>query len=199
MTKLMLSFLASLIFATSSFGQTITYENFKEIIPFLQQEDFKSAYEKTSKLLSTTTNDNSDIRGMVTYMNIFSAAAMVTLDQMTFDEFEKVVTNYKGQYIVMPAHPCVEREGEAFNSLQLSKNEDGKLQGMTISANTNKTSIFCFEYFDYAGNIDPNELIGKTIRCGGVLKSIEVNPNKSKIWVVRLRVSNAFARPITPR
>lgn len=199
MTKLILTIITSLTIATTTLGQTITYDDFKEVIPFLQKEDFKGAYEKTNKLLKSTTNDNSDLRGIVTYMNIFSAAGMVTLDQMTYKEFEKVTKVFIGQYVVMSAHPCIDSLAKGYNSIQFITNDSGKLEGMTITSNNQKTNILCFEYFDYADPIDPSEMIGKNVRCGGTLSAIEINPNKSKIWVARLRVSNAFARIMTPR
>lgn len=199
MTKQILTFIISLTIATTTFGQTITYDDFKEVIPFLQKEDFKGAYEITSKLLKSTTNDNSDLRGIVTYMNIFSATGMVTLDQMTYEEFEKITKKFIGQYVVMSAHPCLDSLAKGYNSIQFITNKNGKLEGMTIASNKQKTNILCFEYFDYADSINPSEMIGKYVRCGGTLSAIEINPNKSKIWVTRLRVSNAFARIMTPR
>ena len=62
-----------------------------------------------------------------------------------------------------------------------------------------KTNILCFEYFEYAEKINPSDFIGKNVRCGGTLSAIEINPNKSKIWVARLKITNAFARVMTPR
>jgi len=197
MTKLILTIITSLTIATTSFGQTITYDDFKEVIPFLQKEDFKGAYEKTSTLLESTINDSSDLRGIVTYMNIFSATGMVTLDQMTYKEFEKVTKKFIGQYVVMSAHPCIDSSAKGYNSIQFITNDNDKLEGMTISSNSQKTNILCFEYFDYAEPINPIELIGKNVRCGGILSSIETNPNKSKIWIARLRITNAFARVMT--
>jgi hypothetical protein len=197
MTKLILTIIATLTITTTTFGQTITYDEFKEVIPFLQKENFKGAYEKTSKLLESTTNYKSDLRGIVTYMNIFSATGMVALDQMTYKEFEKVTKKFIGQYVVMSAHPCIDSSAKGYNSIQFITNDKGELEGMTISSNNQKTNILCFEYFDYAGPINPDEMIGKNVRCGGILSSIEANPNKSKIWVARLRINNAFARIMT--
>jgi hypothetical protein len=198
MARITLTLLIALTIAVSSFGQTITYEDFKEVIPFLQREDFKSAYEKTERLLKTTDNDNSDLRGILTYMNIFSAAGMVTLDQMSYKKFEKVSKKFLGQYLVMSAHICVDSSSMAYNAIQFQTNESGKLEGMSVIVNNKKTSILCFEYFEYADKINPSEMIDKNVRCGGTLKSIEINPNKSKIWVAKLRISNAFARLMTP-
>ena len=197
MKKLILTLLISLAIASNSFGQTITYEDFKEVIPFLQKEDYKGAYEKTSTLLTTKPDENSDFKGIVMYMNIYSATGMVILDQMTYEEFEKATKNFVGQNIVMSAHPCI--EGDGYNSLQFIKDETGKVKGMTITSNSKNTNILCFEYFEYAEKVNPGDFIGKNVRCGGTLSEIEVNPNKSKIWVARLKITNAFARVMTPR
>ena len=199
MTKFILTIIIFLTISSNTFGQTITYEDFKEVIPFLQKEDFKSAYEKTNKLLKSTTNDSSDLRGIITYMNIFSASGMVTLDQMTYEEFEESTKKFIGQYVVMSAHPCIDSSAKGYNSIQFINNDSGELEGMTITSNKQMTNILCFEYFDYEEEINPNELIGKNVRNGGILSSIEINPNKSKIWIARLRVKNAFARVMTTR
>ena len=196
--KFILTVLFLLIIATTSFGQVITYDDFKTVIPFLQKEDFKGAFEKTSKLLSSTQNDSSDLRCIVTYMNIFSAAGMVSFDQMTHADFLKNAIKFVGQRLVMSAHLCIDSSSHGYNSLQFVT-KDGQLQGMTISANNKKTNILCFEYFKYAEPITATELIGKNIRSGGTLASVEVNPNNSKIWISRLYIENAFAREMTPR
>jgi len=196
--KYILTLLFPLFAALTSYEQVITYDDFKSVIPFLQKEDFKGAFEKTSQLLSSTQNDSSDLRGIVTYMNIFSAAGMVSLDQMTHADLLKNANKFVGQRLVMSAHPCIDSSSKGYNSLQFVT-KDGQLQGMTITANNKKTNILCFEYFNYADPINPSALIGKNVRCGGTLSLVEVNPNNSKIWISRLHVNNAFAREMTPR
>ena len=94
--KIILTLIIPLIFGTTIYGQVISYDDFKTVIPFLQKEDFKGAFEKTSQLLNATEYDSSDLRGIVNYMNIFSAAGMVTLDQMTHDDFLKHANKYVG-------------------------------------------------------------------------------------------------------
>jgi hypothetical protein len=196
--KFIFTLLFPLFIGATIYGQVITYDDFKTVIPFLQKEDFKSAFEKTNQLLSSTQNDTSDLRGIVTYMNIFSAAGMVSLDQMTYDDFSRNADKLVGQYLVMSAHPCIDSSAQSFNSLKFVM-QDGQQQGMTISANNKGTNILCFEYFQYADQINPGEFIGKNVRCGGILKSFEINPNKSKIWISRLHISDAFVRVMTPR
>ena len=196
--KLILTLVLAVIVGTSSYGQVITYDNFKSVIPFLQKEDFKEAFDMTSELLTSTQNDTSDLRGIVTYMNIFSAAGMLTLDQMTYDDFTKNANKYIGHYIVMSAHPCIDSSSHGYNSLQFFTHSSGKLHGMTITTNHAKTNILCFEYFDYSDPINSSDFIEKNVRCGGILQTAETNPNKSKIWIARLRIVDAFARIMTP-
>jgi hypothetical protein len=38
--------------------------------------------------------------------------------------------------------------------------------------------------------------VGSFVRCGGTLEKIEFNPNQSKIWIMRLTVSDAFIRKL---
>jgi len=194
----LLALLFPIIFGTSVCGQVISYDDFKTLIPFLQKEDFKGAFKKTSQLLNTTQNDSSDLRGIVTYMNIFSSAGMVTLDQMTQGDFLKNADKYIGQRVVMSAHPCIDSSAQGYNSLKFTM-QDGTLQGVTITANNSKTNILCFEYFKYVDEINPGDFIGKNVRSGGILELVEINPNKSKIWISRLHITSAFARVMTSR
>ena len=196
--KLLLTLLFPIFFWTTSYGQNISYDDFKTVIPFLQKEDFKGAYEKTNQLLTMSPYDSSDLRGIVTYMNIFSAAGMVTLDQMTHSDFLKNANRFIGQRLVMSAHPCIDSSVQAFNSLKFVT-QDGSIHGMTISSNNAKTNILCFEYFKYLQEINPSEFIGKNVRSGGTLASIEINPNKSKVWISRLHIKDAFARVMSPK
>jgi hypothetical protein len=185
-----------LLLSFSSNAQVITYDDFKEVIPFLQKEDYKGAFQKTKQLLTTTQNDSTDLRGIVTYMNIYSAAGMVTKYQMSHAEFLKNTRRFIGQRVVMSAHPVIDSTAKGFNSLQFIYT-DNELQGMTITANDAKTNILCFEYFKYKDPVNFQQLIGKMVRCGGTLESVEVNPNNSKLWISRLHISNAFVREMT--
>jgi hypothetical protein len=130
-------------------------------------------------------------------MNIFSAAGMVSLNQMTYKEFTKNIKKYVDQYVVMSAHPCVDSARHASNTLKFVT-QNRELEGTVTSTNIKATSILFFEYFQYADKINPDDFIGKMVRCGGFLKSFETNPNKSTIWIARLHIANAFARATTP-
>ena len=198
-----MKFIAALLFSflglTTITAQTITYDDFRSVIPFLQKEDYKSAFEKTEQLLHSTKSDSSNLRGIVTYMNLFSGAGMVSLDQMSYDDFSKVLNKCVGQYLVMSAHPYIDSSAHGYNSLQLATRDDGQLQGTTASTNDKRTSILFFEYFTYRDTINPGDFIGKYVRCGGILEAFELNPNKSNIWIARLHIRDAFATIERPR
>jgi len=196
--KLLLTLLIPFILCTTIFGQSISYDDFKALLPGLEKEDFKNTFQKTSQLLAATTNDSSQFRAIIIYMNIFSAAGMVTLGQMTHAGFSKNANQYIGQQVIMAAYPCIDSGKFAFNSLHLVT-KNGELQGSAASSNKSNTAIFCFEEFKYGAAINPAAFIGQTVRCGGTLSTIEMNPNNSKVWIARLFVTNAFARVITAR
>jgi hypothetical protein len=196
--KLFLALLLFFAVAGKTTAQVISYDDFKSVIPLLQKEDFKGAFEKTSQLLATTKKDPSDLHCIVTYMNIFSAAGMVSVSQMTNEDFLKNANKYLGEKLVMSAHPCLDSAAQSFDALKFIT-RDSVLQGMTIAANNKRTSILCFEYFKYAGEINPADFVGKTVRCGGTLESVEVNKNNSKVWIARLHITNAFARVMEPK
>jgi hypothetical protein len=184
------SILSTFILTTFVSGQVISYEDFKTVIPLIQEENYEGAYKKTTELLNSTKNDSSDLRGIVSYMNIFSAAGMVVQDQMTIQEFTNNTSKFVGQRIVMSGHPCVDSTKNSFNSLTFLKIND-QLQGFTMAANSNKTNILCFEYYKFKLPVDPSAFIGKNVRCKGTLENFEVNPSPLKIWITRLHISNA--------
>ncbi len=186
-------FVFAVIFAASVNGQVITYKDLETVIPFLEKEDFKTAFNKTSNLLASKKKDTSDLRAVIIYANIYAAAGMVTLGQMTHDVFKKNTNKYVGQKLVMFAYPCVDSSSDrAFNSLKFERKE-GDFSGSVIAANNKHINILCFEYFSYKNLIDPSDFIGKTVRCGGILDSFDVNPNNSRVWISRLHIKKAFA------
>ena len=196
--KLRITLFLLLFSGTLISAQVITYDDFRSIIPYLQKEDFKTAFDKTDKLLQQTVNDSSDLRGIVTYMNIYSAAGMAFLDQMSREDFRKHVTKFVGQRLVMPGHPCIDSTQHSYNSLTFVKN-GGQFQGFTMTSNSAKTCIFCFEYYNFNLPIVPADFIGKNVRCKGILDSFEVSTGSLKTWIARLHVSNTDISLFTPR
>ncbi|MCL9805069.1 hypothetical protein NAT51_06040 [Flavobacterium amniphilum] len=188
----------SLFVSVNVYSQTVTYEDFKLLIPFVQNENYKEVFEKSNEILSKTVDDSSDLRGIVSYMNLYASAGMVTVDQMSYEDFVKHSDRFVGKRLVMAAHPCVSSEDMASNSIKFVE-DDGKQRAMVITNNKQKVNILFFEYFSFSEKQNPEDYIGKNVRSGGILEKIEVNPNKSKIWIARLHMKDSFVRTMTPR
>lgn len=176
-----------------SYGQTLSYDDFKSLIPQLKTENWKSAYKESSKLLKSAEKDTSEFHAIILYVNILSAAGMVIENQMTYKELEKNVMKFQGQKIIMPAHPVTNKDG-ALRQLKFEITDSTNI-AFTTATNSTNTNILCFEKFIFKDRINLDDFSEKSfVRCGGTLKKIETNPNKSLTWILRLTVTDAFAR-----
>ena len=176
-----------------SYGQTLTYDDFKSLIPYLQTENWKSAFKESTKLLKSADKDTSEFHAIILYINIFSAAGMVTEGQMTYKELENNVMKFQGQKIIVSAHPVTIKDG-ALRQIKFDVT-DSTNAAFVAATNSKGTNILCMEKFTFKDKINLDDFPEKTIvRCGGTLEKIETNPNKSMIWILRLTVKDAFAR-----
>jgi hypothetical protein len=187
------------VFGKTAAAQTVSYDDFRSLIPFMQKEDYKSAFKASDKILNATVNDSSNLRGIVTYMNLLASAGMVSKEEMDYDNFEKNAKKYIGHYVVMSAHPCIDSTKMAYNSVSLKPDETGEVKGTVTSTNQAATRILFFEYFDFEEPVDPSEYVGKTVRCGGILEDLQPNPNKSLVLIGRMYIKRAFINVMTPR
>jgi hypothetical protein len=98
----------------------------------------------------------------------------------------------------MSGHPCIETTATGMNSFQFTE-ENGKQQGTTISTNKAKTNILLFEYYHFPEIQNPEDYVGKTVRCGGILDRFEISPTQSKIWIARIHLTQATINFFVPR
>ncbi len=187
MKKIILLFLVGTL---QCFSQTISYENFKSLIPYLQIEDWDSAFKESEILLNNVEKDSSEFKAITIYINIYSAAGMVANGKMTYEELEKKIMLFQGQNIIMLAHPIRKEKDSSLNFTKLISSKEA----FTIAANKKGINILCFEKIYFKEDINIQELNDPFIRCGGILDKIEMNPNKSDIWILRLTVKDAFVR-----
>jgi hypothetical protein len=169
----------------------ITHADFQQLIPDLKKEDWKPVYKKSGALLTANANDSSEMHAMMVYIHLFSGAGLVSEGKMSYKKLKEEVVPLVGQNILMAAHPFNKKEG-SLNSTSLSK-EGKEWKAFSAAANQSGTNILCFENFSLIQA--PLPFKEKTfIRCGGILKSIEFNPNESNVWIMRLNVESAFVR-----
>ncbi|MBK6901469.1 MAG: hypothetical protein IPH04_01310 [Saprospirales bacterium] len=164
--------------------QAITYDDFRSLIPYLKTEDWESVFNQSSKLLRFADNDTSELKAIVLYINIFSAAGMVTEGQMTYEELELKVMKFQGAKIIMAGHPVSKMKGNTIRQTYFSSTATTN-EAFTTATNLKETSILCFEKFYFNEKINPDDFKDSFVRCGGTLEKIETNPNKSPTWVLR--------------
>lgn len=176
-----------------SYGQTLTHEDFVSLIPALKEENWKLAFKESTKLLKRSEKDTTEFHSIILYINIFSASGMVSEGQMSYEDLEKNIMKFQGQKVIMPAHPVTTRDG-ALSQIKFEVN-DSTNEAFTSATNAKGTNILCFEKFLFNEKIKLSDFPEKSfVRCGGTIDKIETNPNKSKIWILRLRIKDAFAR-----
>lgn len=174
-------------------AQQITQEDYSSIIPFVKSEDWKSAFKMSSKLLNKAQNDTSEFKSMVAYLNIYAATGLTSEGKMSRNKLSEIALKYKGQSIFMAGHLASKDGRNTLNKTFLSI-LDGKSQGFTIITN-NSAKILLLEDISFAKNVDPSFYAGSYVRCGGLLKDIEVNPDKNNTdWILKLTVTDSFIR-----
>ncbi len=176
----------------SSTAQPVTKEDCIQLNTALSSENWKHVFKESTKLLKQAENDSSDYRAIVLYMNLMSAAGMVTIGEMTFKELEKNVMKYQGQKIITSSRPVTMENGK-FGATKLFAAEKS-YEAFTSVTNSKKVNILSFEKFIIKDKINIYEYQQTNVHCGGILEKIETNPSQSITWVLRLTVKDAFVR-----
>ncbi len=190
-------FLLVLIFTTvlscCSFAQIINQNDLEQIFKALDDGEYKTAFKKSTDILNEPLNDSSEFRGIIVYANIISAAGLVSLNKMTHEKFLLTASKFVGQKIITPPYPCVDSGRVSFNSFGF-RTDDAGLYGTVTSTNKTATSIFSFEKYKFAIFVIPGDYLEKYVSCAGILDSIEVNPNKSTIWISRITIRDTYLK-----
>lgn len=176
-----------------SIGQTLTYDDFTALIPYLKAQDWNKSFEESGKCLSKAPTDTSEFRAVILYIHIYSAAGLVSENKMKYKKLKKTINQFKGQKIIMSAHQVTKKEG-VLNKISFAVT-DTTNSAFISATNREGSSILCFEYIYFKDKINPDDFPEKSVvRCGGTLDSIEYNPNQSTIWIMRLKITDAFVR-----
>ncbi len=186
--------LCLLCYVAPGFAQTLTGDDLGLMVPSLKSEDWESVHTTAAGLLDQHgREDTSWARAALLYMNLYAAAGMVTEDKMSFDELAQKAKKFEGQYIRMPGHPVTTKDG-ALSQIKFTVT-DSTAEAFTAAANDMGTNILCFERFYLKNKINPDEFPPRSFAgCAGILQKAEINPRKSKIWILRLTISDAVVR-----
>ena len=192
LTIFFLLFLASFAFAQSpEQTSTLTDEQWTPIYQALETEDFDTAEKLTSKYLDEVKpQDGNNTLGRLRFMYLYSAAGRIGAGKMTYDDLEKRTKGMAGKEIVFPGRFLqVKCQPPAhFNAVCKS---DGPHDAMVTSTNRAATTIHSFEYIKLKEKFDWAKNDGKVASISGTIESIAPNPNRSKLLIMRIYVTDA--------
>ena len=187
-----------LILSYSMAYSQISREDITPLFKHLGTQSYEDAYKLSNELLEKFGTDTTYMMGVVRYAFLFSGAALISNGELEYDDVETDVnsSDLKGKFIAMAGHPTTTDTTQmAFNTNML-RILNGKAISSTTATNEDATSIYAFEHFEFTDSIDVDQYHGKNTRCSGILDTIQFNPNKSTIWIMRLSIKEAQIREI---
>jgi hypothetical protein len=169
----------------------VSDKQWEDLFKALDSENWNTAFKLSDEYIKLLKNDDkADSIGHLRYMFLYSAAGRVTRGDMSFDELAEKIKGFEGKEIIFPIRTVLAECSGKFNYVCPSEGEKNK--AMVSASNRTGTSIHAFEYLEFKENIDFKKYEGKEIALGGVVKSIVLNPNKSKFLVMRIFISDAY-------
>lgn len=163
-----------------------------EIVKAVSLEDWNKTSLLVSAAMKKLKTDNEDKQlARLRYFSLYSLAGKVMQEKATFSELEKTADSFIGQDFLMPSREIVADCVKKLNYICPVPENDKALRVTTI--NKEATSIISFEYVQLPQKFDVETNSGKQVFLGGNLKKIELNPNNSTVWIMRLSFENGIA------
>ncbi len=190
MKKLILSLL--LLCSFSWMQAQISDEDYKSLLPHVKAENWKKAFNASEELLEDAEEDNAENTenaALVRFTYLYAASGMVKDGKMKFEKLQSLVEKNKGKTILSPNFIASMNPQNTLNKTMFT-NFDGLNKGFTIVTNKVGSILFYIEY-DIKHKIDPKELHGTMVSCGGKINEIEVNPQKKTDWIFKMKVAEA--------
>ena len=187
---LFLTLLTFTLIVNASAQTKLTDEQWLPLFTALESEDWDTAEKLSSKYLSELKEETGDpTLPRLRYMYLYSAAGRIAAGKMTYDELEKKIKDLARKEIFLPARFVVKecRQGVHFNALCKGQEHDI----MVTSTNRAATNIHAFEYVKLRDKLDFAKNDGKVAAVLGTISSIAPNPNKSKLLIMRIYVTDA--------
>ncbi len=193
--------------SASVFSQEVTREEMLPIFQKLGTESWTDAYAMSKDLLAKHEDDiTSGFPELLRYITILAGAGSVSEGELSYESFGKYATTLIGKPLKMAGHPTTFDTDDSharFNQNEISMKHDS-VKGHCTSSNKAKTSIYCFENYDFPYTVSDtaemhlSTMVGESTRWGGILAAVELNPNKSKVWISRLHIKDAWIHGFIP-
>jgi hypothetical protein len=123
-------------------------------------------------------------------MYLYSAAGKISTGKMSYEDLEKRITGFAGNEIFLPARSLMQKCRGGVDVNAVCKSE-GPHDIMVTSTNRKATSIHAFEYVKLKEKLDWGKNDGKVAVITGRIESIVLNPNKSRVLIMRIYVVDA--------
>jgi hypothetical protein len=166
----------------------VTEGQWRGVLVAVSNEDWVTAVELSSKYLKQLKDDDERLPRL-RYIYLYAAAGKVSEGAMSYDELEKSLKDFIGKEIALPYRPIALRCRGDLNFICPSEGRKDKL----VVAATNKagTTIHAFEYVQLREPFDFASHDGEAASVGGTIDSIQPNPNKSTVLIMRIYISGA--------
>lgn len=166
-------------------SESLSEKEWEKLYSALEADDWEKSAELSQQYLARLKNDDPEkTLARLRYMLLFSSAGKVALGQMSYEELQKVADPLVGQEVQLP-YGKIFRDCRG-NMGALCFTPKGNHDLTVASTNRKGTHIHAFVYTDLREKFDYDANLEKIATVRGVIKSIEYNPNQSKIWIMRV-------------
>lgn len=172
-------------------AKELTDAQWNALFSALQEENWKEAFDLSSKYLEELKNDDAAKSiANLRYMMIYSAAGSVSVRKLSYDDLEKLLPKVSGKKIATPFHPLgINCRPPMFN--YICKPIEGEYDASSTVTNRQATSILAFEYTKLAKKFDIEKHKEKLATVVGTVDKIVPNPNKSTLVILRIYIKDA--------
>jgi len=158
------------------------------LISTMNSEDWPKARKLASELMHRYYIDPEGNQALLRYMFLYALAGEVTTGALSYDALSDSIKELIGEPLLTRARKFSTDKGTGGGLNVLSLNDSGVI--FTTTTNREGTYIHFFEYLKLEEPVNTSELNGKRIRTMGIIEAIETNPNKSRVWIMRVRMKH---------
>src|SRR5205085_184392 len=169
----------------------VTEKQWHDVLVAVSNEEWDTAFDLSSKYLKQLKVDDERMPRL-RYIYLYDAAGRVSEGGMSYDELERAVKGFEGKEVVLPYRPI---GGDCRGDLNFICASEGSKDRLIVAA-TNKagTTIHSFEYVQLKEKFDAASHEGEEASIGGVIDAIKLNPNKSKVLIMRIYITGGVVK-----
>lgn len=166
----------------------VTEAQWHDVLVAVTNEEWSTTVELSSRYLKQL-KESDERLPRLRYIYLYAAAGKVSEGEMSYDELEKSVKDFVGKEVVLPYRTIALHCRGDLNFICPDDKDKDKL--MVAATNKMGTNIHAFEYVQLKEPFDFASHDGEEASISGTIDSIQPNPNKSRVLVMRLYISKA--------